>query len=85
MSVAQWNKIVTTVKLRKQREQARRMIQRHKEQVSYTDHGTKAEHCSICTHFIGPATCEVVLGRVSPQGWCNQFRKSGSPKQAKAA
>lgn len=61
------------------------MIQRHKETVKYTDHGTKQEHCSICVHFVGPSTCEVVLGQVSPQGWCNQFKKSGSPQQAKAA
>lgn len=52
------------------------MIKQSKEQVRYTDSGTDAEHCSICTHYLNPTTCEVVVGRIVPRGWCKLFAKA---------
>lgn len=51
--------------------------------ADYTPNGTQAEHCAICRHYIAPkgdgwsdgAACQVVIGSVSPQGWCNRFEK----------
>lgn len=54
------------------------MTLRSKQAVKYTDHGTDAEHCSICTHYIPAAKqkmCEVVVGEVAPRGWCKLFKK----------
>lgn len=45
-----------------------------KEKADYTDHGTPQEHCSICSHYVNPTTCDRVVGRIVPGGWCNQFQ-----------
>jgi hypothetical protein len=29
--------------------------------------------CSVCTFFIPPHGCKVVIGDVSPLGWCKLF------------
>lgn len=44
-----------------------------KSSVDYTDNGSKSEHCSICEHYVNPTTCEVVVGRIVPEGWCKRF------------
>ncbi len=45
-----------------------------KEQVEYTNnHGTSPEQCSKCTHYLNPTTCDIVVGRINPDGWCNKF------------
>lgn len=46
-----------------------------KPSVSYTDSGTDAEHCSICIHYLNPTTCDIVVGRIRPEGWCERFDK----------
>jgi hypothetical protein len=43
--------------------------------VKYTDHGTEAEHCAICVHFMPPRSCGVVAGTIAPRGWCSRFRR----------
>lgn len=43
--------------------------------VSYTDHGSPTEHCSLCTHYLNPTTCALVVGRIRPEGWCKLFAK----------
>lgn len=54
-----------------------------KEQTKYTDHGSRQEHCSLCEHYVNPTTCDRVVGRITPQGWCNQFEKEdGKPYAA---
>lgn len=50
-------------------------IKQSKEQTDYTPNGSEAEHCSICAHYINPTTCEVVIGRIQPEGWCKLWRK----------
>lgn len=45
-----------------------------KASVEYTPHGTEAEHCGGCVHFIAPNKCRVVLGDVKPEGWCRRWR-----------
>jgi hypothetical protein len=45
-----------------------------KEETEYTDdHGTSPEQCSKCTYYANPTTCEIVVGRIRPEGWCNKF------------
>jgi hypothetical protein len=29
--------------------------------------------CAVCTFFIGPRSCQVVSGDISPSGWCKLF------------
>ena len=43
--------------------------------VKYTDKGTKKEHCFICEYFKKPSSCELVHGKINPEGWCNKFVK----------
>lgn len=50
-------------------------IQVSKSSVAYTDSGTDAEHCSICTHYLNPTTCKIVAGRIRPEGWCKRFNR----------
>lgn len=50
-------------------------IRHSKEDAKYTDSGTDAEHCSICTHYLNPTTCAIVVGRIVPRGWCRFFEK----------
>lgn len=35
-------------------------------------HGTKAEHCGICTHYAAHE-CSIVEGRIFPAMWCRYF------------
>ncbi|MBU2755418.1 iron oxidase [Acidithiobacillus sp. CV18-2] len=50
-----------------------------KASVQYQDHPYKQDHCSLCQHFIPGATpkaigsCQVVAGKVSPEGYCLAF------------
>jgi hypothetical protein len=34
----------------------------------------KGQHCGICAHFRPPEGCEIVSGRIVPNGWCRYFR-----------
>ncbi len=31
------------------------------------------QHCSICVNFIAPASCQIVDGKINPNGWCIAF------------
>lgn len=44
-----------------------------KSEVHYTDKG-KAEHCSICEHYMNKTTCKIVAGEINHNGWCNRFK-----------
>lgn len=46
-----------------------------KDAADYT-RGTKAAHCALCRHFVAPEACQIVTGKISPQGWCEYFRKT---------
>ena len=30
--------------------------------------------CATCTLFLPPASCKVVRGQISPNGWCNLYQ-----------
>jgi High potential iron-sulfur protein len=51
------------------------MIKQSKESTDYTNSGSKTEHCSNCTHYLNPTTCEVVVGKIVPGGWCKLWKK----------
>ena len=43
--------------------------------VRYTDdHGDSNEQCSKCEYYV-KRTCEIVMGTISPNGWCNKFKR----------
>ncbi|WP_150117846.1 twin-arginine translocation signal domain-containing protein [Microvirga vignae] len=39
----------------------------------YQDRPNRGQRCGRCMHFIEPGGCEIVTGRISPQGWCRYF------------
>ena len=43
--------------------------------VSYQDKPKGAERCDNCTQFEAPASCKVVEGTISPNGWCGVYVK----------
>lgn len=45
-----------------------------KDTVDY-GRGMKSAHCAICRHWKPPDQCEIIIGKISPQGWCNLFAK----------
>ena len=45
-----------------------------KEVAHYQYHPNGPQHCAICRHFRGPDHCEIVAGRIVPNGWCRYFR-----------
>jgi hypothetical protein len=40
----------------------------------YMNHPNGNQRCAGCKHFKPPGSCEVVMGRISPHGWCKWFR-----------
>ena len=51
-----------------------------KESVSYVSRAMKLhERCKFCEHFSETGTlygkCERVAGTISPQGWCELFKR----------
>ena len=52
------------------------------QEVHYTDHGTRTEHCSICQHYVNSDTCKIVAGEIRSYGWCYKFKPPGSGKHA---
>jgi len=46
--------------------------------VNYRDKPLGNKKCSNCLHFEAPNLCKVVVGEVSPEGWCTLF----APKPA---
>jgi hypothetical protein len=39
----------------------------------YQDRPNRGQRCGLCMHFLEPDGCEIVTGRISPQGWCRYF------------
>lgn len=39
----------------------------------YQDRPNRGQRCGRCMHFVEPNGCEIVVGRISPQGWCRYF------------
>ena len=46
--------------------------------VQYQDHPKGDAQCSKCVNFIAPNACKIVVGTISPNGWCVAF----APKAA---
>jgi hypothetical protein len=46
-----------------------------KEAMKYQDKPNGDKQCSNCQHFQPPASCEIVEGTVSPQGYCLSWVK----------
>ena len=44
-----------------------------KEVARYQDRPNRDQRCGRCMHFLPPDNCEIVTGRISPQGWCRYF------------
>ena len=40
----------------------------------YQDHPHNGHHCSLCVHFRGPHSCELVDGTINPNGVCRFFK-----------
>jgi hypothetical protein len=40
----------------------------------YMNHPNGDRRCAGCMHFRPPGSCEVVMGRISPHGWCKWWR-----------
>jgi hypothetical protein len=38
--------------------------------VKYQDAPSAGHQCSTCSNFVAPDGCKVVLGKISPHGWC---------------
>jgi hypothetical protein len=39
----------------------------------YQDRPSGRQRCGRCAHFRPPNGCEIVVGEISPQGWCRYF------------
>ena len=39
----------------------------------YQDRPNRGQRCGRCMHFVEPDGCEIVVGLISPQGWCRYF------------
>lgn len=57
------------------------MTKASKASVHYTDEAmNKNERCALCRYFEGQArkhsTCAIVLGRIKPGGWCEEFERA---------
>ncbi len=46
--------------------------------VQYQPTPNAGAKCSACANFVAPNACKVVLGVVSPEGWCSAFAAKGS-------
>jgi hypothetical protein len=44
-----------------------------KDVARYQDRPNRDQRCGRCMHFLPPDNCEIVTGRISPQGWCRYF------------
>jgi hypothetical protein len=44
-----------------------------KSQAKYQDSPHEGQKCSGCRFFIKPASCQMVSGDISPDGWCQYW------------
>lgn len=50
------------------------MIRQTKAAAGYTDsHGTSPEQCAKCVYYVDTTICEIVIGKINPDGWCRHF------------
>jgi hypothetical protein len=41
--------------------------------AGYQDHPNGGRRCALCAHFQQPNSCQLISGRISPDGWCRVF------------
>lgn len=41
----------------------------------YQYHPRGGEQCGGCAHFRPPGSCEIVAGRIVPNGWCRYYER----------
>jgi len=57
------------------------MIKSSKAAVHYTDHAANhKERCALCVYFEAKNACRIVLGKIAPGGWCEEFRRAASDR-----
>jgi hypothetical protein len=39
----------------------------------YQDQPNGPQHCEVCAYYVAPVGCKLVVGEVSPNGWCSFF------------
>ena len=44
-----------------------------KTRARYQDKPKDIQNCASCAQFQAPDRCKVVIGKVSPDGWCRLF------------
>jgi hypothetical protein len=51
--------------------------------VQYRYHwASNGNHCGICANFLPPESCQLVAGKIDPNGYCTAFAAKKKPKQA---
>lgn len=43
--------------------------------AQYQDSPKNGQQCSTCAHFQPPNSCQLVEGKISPNGWCALYMK----------
>lgn len=47
-----------------------------KQAVDYTPTAmVRGERCELCRHFVAGGKCRKVRGKISPNGWCELFKR----------
>ena len=46
---------------------------RPRESVGYRDFPYEKRTCAKCMLYVGDGECVIIDGKVSPEGWCNQW------------
>jgi hypothetical protein len=41
--------------------------------VQYQEKPKGPQECDNCLHFVAPAACKVVDGKINPKGWCSLY------------
>ncbi len=41
--------------------------------VHYQEKPKGNQECDNCLHFIPPASCKMVAGKINPKGWCQLY------------
>lgn len=44
-----------------------------KAQAKYQDKPKGKQQCAVCNNFVAPGSCNLVEGKISPNGWCTLF------------
>ena len=48
-----------------------------KSAANYRDRPNGNQKCSVCRFFVRPYSCQLVAGRISPNGWSKFFKPAG--------